>query len=699
MVKDGIVLGKRYAVLSKIGAGGMADVYKGRDQMLNRYVAIKVLKKQYKEDENFVRKFRSEAQAAAGLIHPNIVNVYDVGEDRGLNYMVMELVEGITLKEYIERKGRLSHKETISIAIQMCSGIGAAHASGIIHRDIKPQNIIISKDGKVKVTDFGIAKAITSNTVSTNAMGSVHYTSPEQARGGFSDQRSDIYSIGITLFEMVTGQVPFDGETTVEVAMKHLQQEITPPSELVPDIPYSLEQIILKCTQKSSERRYESTGALIQDLKHSLVDPDGDFVVIPPIGGMTDTVIMTDKDLDDIRNGNDDEEYDTDEYDTDTMYGNDDNDEDYENYESGRGADEVNPHMHKIMKILTIVVVAIIVLILVFTVGKAAGVFKSFGGITTQDEEDKSGKVTVPDVRGMSEEDAKALLNKKGLGIQPVTRKESKKYKAGKISKQTPEAGEKVSKHTKIEVVVSSGLVGSKKAIPDVSGMSETEAQNELEEAGFKVTSSFQYDDSVESGKVISTTPEAGTKAEKGSTVTMLVSQGSNKKTVPDVRGMADATAQSTIKSYGFNVGTVTYDYSDSVEKGMVISQTVEPGTKASAGTSISITVSNGPKPEEKIEVQSFVGQQESALKSWASSKGLYTNRSDSQYSDSYAKGCIISMTPSSGTVSKGGTISYVISLGSKSQDSNNTGNNGDNSGNSGNNGQNSGDGNNGGNQ
>ena len=699
MVKDGIVLGKRYAVLSKIGAGGMADVYKGRDQMLNRYVAIKVLKKQYKEDENFVRKFRSEAQAAAGLIHPNIVNVYDVGEDRGLNYMVMELVEGITLKEYIERKGRLSHKETISIAIQMCSGIGAAHASGIIHRDIKPQNIIISKDGKVKVTDFGIAKAITSNTVSTNAMGSVHYTSPEQARGGFSDQRSDIYSIGITLFEMVTGQVPFDGETTVEVAMKHLQQEITPPSELVPDIPYSLEQIILKCTQKSSERRYESTGALIQDLKHSLVDPDGDFVVIPPIGGMTDTVIMTDKDLDDIRNGSDDEEYDTDEYDTDAMYGNDDSDEDYENYESGRGADEVNPHMHKIMKILTIVVVAIIVLILVFTVGKAAGVFKSFGGITTQEEEDKSGKVTVPDVRGMSEENARALLNKKRLGIHVVTRKESKKYKAGKISKQTPEAGEKVSKHTKVEVVVSSGLVGSKKAIPDVRGMSETEAQNELEDAGFKVTSSFQYDDSVESGKVISTTPEAGTKAEKGSTVTMLVSQGSDKKTVPDVRGMADATAQSTIKSYGFNVGTVTYDYSDSVEKGMVISQTVEPGTKASAGTSISITVSNGPKPEEKIEIQNFVGQPVSALKSWAVSNGININETKRGPSNTYPEGYITSMTPSSGTISKGGTISYEVSSGAGSQDSNNTGNNGDNSGNSGNNGQNSGDGNNGGNQ
>ncbi len=216
-VKNGIFLGGRYEVLSKVGAGGMADVYKGRDTMLNRYVAVKVLKKEYREDEDFVRKFRSEAQAAAGLLNPNIVNVYDVGEDRGLYYMVMELVDGITLKDYIEKKGRLSHKEVISIAIQMCNGIGAAHAAGIIHRDIKPQNIIISRDGKVKVTDFGIAKAVTSNTISSNAMGSVHYTSPEQARGGYSDAKSDIYSIGITLFEMVTGQVPFDGDSTVSV--------------------------------------------------------------------------------------------------------------------------------------------------------------------------------------------------------------------------------------------------------------------------------------------------------------------------------------------------------------------------------------------------------------------------------------------------------------------------------------------------
>lgn len=436
MVKNGIILGKRYEVISKIGAGGMADVYKGKDHMLNRYVAIKVLKKEFKEDENFVRKFRSEAQAAAGLIHPNVVNVYDVGEDRGLYYMVMELVEGITLKEYIDKKGRLSHKETISIAIQMCTGIGVAHAANIIHRDIKPQNIIISKDGKVKVTDFGIAKATTSNTISSNAMGSVHYTSPEQARGGFSDQKSDIYSIGITLYEMVTGQVPFDGDSTVSVAIKHLQEEITPPSEIVPDIPYSLEQIILKCTQKNGERRYRNTGELIQDLKRSLVDPDGDFVVIPPLGN-ADTVIITDEELDDIRSSYDDEEefdeYDEDEYgdeeefdeydEDDDEYGEYDDDEEYGGKgKKGKSSDDVNPRMKKVMKILTIVVAIIIVFILVFAIGKAAGIFKGGFGIDTVDTDEKT-KVKVPNVVGMTEDEAKKTLNKRDWASKSLPEK------------------------------------------------------------------------------------------------------------------------------------------------------------------------------------------------------------------------------------------------------------------------------------
>ena len=252
MIKEGVVLGKRYEILGRVGSGGMADVYKGKDHKLNRYVAIKVLKSDYRTDEVFIKKFLSEAQAAAGLMHPNVVNVYDVGQDRGLYYMVMELVEGITLKDYIEKKGKLSAKETISISIQMVTGLQAAHNQHIIHRDIKPQNIIISKDGKVKVTDFGIARATTSTqTISTSVMGSVHYTSPEQARGGVVDQKSDIYSIGITMYEMITGHVPFDGDSTVTVALKHLQEEIESPAVEVPDIPYSLECIIMKCTQKN----------------------------------------------------------------------------------------------------------------------------------------------------------------------------------------------------------------------------------------------------------------------------------------------------------------------------------------------------------------------------------------------------------------------------------------------------------------
>ena len=255
MLKTGMIIAERYEIVGKIGTGGMADVYKAMDHKLNRFVAVKVLKPEFREDTTFIKKFRSEAQAAAGLTHPNIVNVFDVGDDGGVYYIVMELIEGITLKEYISKKGKLSIKEATSIAIQVSMGLEAAHSHGIVHRDVKPQNIIISTDGKVKVTDFGIARAASSNTISSNVMGSVHYSSPEQVRGGYSDEKSDIYSLGITLYEMVTGRVPFDGDTTVAIAIKHLQEEMVPPSVYTPDLPYSLEQIILKCTQKSVDRR------------------------------------------------------------------------------------------------------------------------------------------------------------------------------------------------------------------------------------------------------------------------------------------------------------------------------------------------------------------------------------------------------------------------------------------------------------
>ena len=296
MIKIGMMLGERYEILEKIGTGGMSDVYKAKCHKLNRYVAVKVLKQEFSENSNFVSKFRVEAQAAASLMHPNIVNVYDVGEDNGIHYIVMELVEGITLKKYIEKKARLSVKEAVSIAIQACMGIEAAHNNHIIHRDIKPQNIIISKEGKVKVTDFGIAKAATSNTITSNVMGSVHYTSPEQARGGYSDEKSDIYSMGITLFEMLTGRVPFNGDTTVAIAIKHIQEPMPSPRDYVPEIPVSVEQIVLKCTQKSPDRRYQSMSSLIEDLKKSLISPDEDFVrtVDPETSAATRTISRDD---------------------------------------------------------------------------------------------------------------------------------------------------------------------------------------------------------------------------------------------------------------------------------------------------------------------------------------------------------------------------------------------------------------------
>lgn len=679
MVKDGIFLGKRYEVLSKVGAGGMADVYKGRDTMLNRYVAIKVLKKEYREDENFVRKFRSEAQAAAGLLNPNIVNVYDVGEDRGLYYMVMELVDGITLKEYIERKGGLSHKEVISIAIQMCSGIGAAHAAGIIHRDIKPQNIIISRDGKVKVTDFGIAKATTSNTISSNAMGSVHYTSPEQARGGYSDAKSDIYSIGITLFEMVTGEVPFDGDSTVSVAIKHLQEEITPPSEIVPDIPYSLEQIILKCTQKNGERRYADTDELIRDLKRSLVDPDGDFVVIPPLRN-ADTVIITDEELDGIRSSFDDEyddddfedRYDDDEYDND-RYGDDDSyddeydddDDDYDDRKRGRKkSEDVNPRMNKVMKIMMIVVAVIIVFIAIFAIGKAAGIFKSFGPGITADEEEK--QVKVPDVLGKTEEDAKTLLKEKELGIKVVAREESKKYDEGLISEQKIKAGTKVKKHTTIEVVVSTGLVGEEIIVPDVSGMNESDAQKKLADEGFtKIKSDYQYDDNVPEGDVISTTPPAASKATAETEIKMIVSKGAEKKSVPNVVGSTEEEAQAAITEAGLTVGSVTREYNNSVEEGRVISQSPEKGKKVAAGTGISLVISDGEKPPEQTVVPPVTNNSLENAKKLLKNAGLQIGNVSYNTDSSIPLGNVISCSPGVGSyVDEGTAVDLVVSQG-----------------------------------
>lgn len=632
----------------------MADVYKGMDHMLNRYVAIKVLKKEFRDNTEFVEKFHSEAKAAAGLSNPNIVNVYDVGEDRGLNYMVMELVDGITLKEYIRKKQRLSYQEAISIAIQMCHGIGAAHAAEIIHRDIKPQNIMISQDGKVKVTDFGIAKAITSNTITSNAMGSVHYTSPEQARGGFSDIRSDIYSIGITLYEMVTGEVPFDGESTVAVAMKHLQQELPLPSDIVPDLPFSLEQIIIKCTLKNAERRYPQTEALVDDLKHSLRDPEGDFVYIAPVGN-ADTVMISEEELDGIRHQYDDVgedgEYDEEEDEYGTLAG-----------ANGKG-EKVNPKMNKIMKILTIVVAVIILFVLIFVIGRAAGFFNF--GPTLKTEDDANATIKVPNVVGMSEADAKEALDKKNLGFKVKERVESDKYEEGIVIEQTPASGQKAKKNSAVSVVVSSGKKEKTIEIPDVAGMSEDEARNALQDAGFtNISSDTQYasSSSVDNGDVISVSPGSGQSVAADTKITLTVSTGEEKVNVPSVVGQSEAAAKSAITGKGLKVAVKTSS-SDNTEKGLVMSQSPASGT-VSPGSTVTITVSTGPKIE-KVTIPTLVGRSLNTARQALENVGLSVGNVEYQDSDTVEAGVVISSSPGGGTsVETGTSVSMVVSNG-----------------------------------
>ena len=303
MLMTGMMLQDRYEILEKIGSGGMSDVYKAKCHKLNRLVAIKVLKAEFTSDAGFVSKFKMEAQAAAGLSHPNIVNVYDVVDEGELHYIVMELVEGITLKSYIAKKGRLDVKESIGIAIQVAQGIEAAHEQHIIHRDIKPQNMLISKDGKVKVADFGIARAVSSQTMNATVVGSVHYISPEQARGGYSDERSDIYSLGITMYEMVTGRVPFEGDNTVTVALAHLEEPIAPPGIYNPEIPLGFEKIILKCTEKRPENRYPNAAAVISDLRRALIDPDDPAIAMDEETkeAMSQTITISPKELEVIQ--------------------------------------------------------------------------------------------------------------------------------------------------------------------------------------------------------------------------------------------------------------------------------------------------------------------------------------------------------------------------------------------------------------
>lgn len=611
MIKTGMLIGERYEILEKIGTGGMSDVYKAKCHKLNRYVAIKVLKQEFCENTNFVSKFRIEAQAAAGLMHPNIVNVYDVGEEEGIHYIVMELVEGITLKNYIEKKSRLSVKEAVSIAIQVSMGIEAAHNNHIIHRDIKPQNIMISKEGKVKIADFGIAKAATSNTITSNVMGSVHYTSPEQARGGFSDERSDIYSLGCTMFEMLTGHVPFDGETTVAIAIKHVQEEMPSPREYVGEIPVSVEKIILKCTQKSPVRRYQAMSELIDDLKKSLISPDEDFVRLMPIGAGGETRAISDEEMAAIREQTgqisiEDEPMRLKEdvinrskaKNATRTHSPIDEDEDEEEEDEEYDDGDLDPKMERITTILAIVAAVIIGFIALVLV------WKMIGGVNHEPAQQEQGienptedenTVTMKNLIGMDIADAKKELSALELGVKTTTVDSA--YPENQVCEQSVAEGEKVAKNTTIQLSVSNGSQVAEK-VPSVVGMAEADAKNALETAGFVVKTESEDTDAVEKGLVARQSPEGNSEAAKGSEVTIYVSTGVATGTVamPDLRGKTESEARAALESAGLVCGKVSESNSDSVGEGLVISQSYNPGIAVSRGTSINIVLSAGPK-------------------------------------------------------------------------------------------------------
>ena len=601
MLELGTMLSGRYEVLKRVGSGGMADVYMAKDHKLNRNVAVKVLKSEYVEDEKFLKKFETEAQAVARLSHPNIVNIYDVGIEDGINYIVMELAEGITLKEYIRKKGYLSPKETVEISTQIASAISHAHKNHIIHRDIKPQNILVSDTGIIKVTDFGIAKATSSNTVTSTAtaMGSVHYISPEQAKGRFCDEKSDIYSLGITMYEMVTGHVPFDHENGVTIALMHLQNEITPPSQIRDGIPDSLEKIILKCTMKKPEERYQTADDLIADLRLVFEDTSGGYVGVVPAIDDSPTIMIDQNELTQrINTPKKDQKIQQEEPLKDeeqNAYLDEDDEE-----ESG-----MNSKIEKLVIVLAAVVGAIILISIIVFVVKSSGVFKSGKsttttsiGTTAESNDTESKKYTVDNYIGMSLSAAREKID--GKFKIKVEEEYSADYAKDLVIRQDPESDTELEEGKTLTLVVSKGTrTEDKVSVPGVVGKRESSAKSELEAAGLKVSVKTKYSTDVAKGKVISQSPGSGNQVTKNSTVVITVSQGEKPETmvrVPNLRYSTESEARSELKNSNLVLGSVLTEYSDSVEKGLVIRQTVSSGSKVKEGTAVGIYVSLGPR-------------------------------------------------------------------------------------------------------
>ncbi len=661
MIKIGMLIGERYEILEKIGTGGMSDVYKAKDHKLNRFVAVKVLKQEFSENANFVSKFRVEAQAAAGLMHPNIVNVYDVGQEEGIYFIVMELVEGITLKKYIEKKARLSVKEAISIAIQVCMGIESAHNNHIIHRDIKPQNIIISKEGKVKVTDFGIAKAATSNTITSNVMGSVHYTSPEQARGGYSDEKSDIYSLGITLFEMLTGRVPFNGETTVAIAIKHIQEPIPSPRDFVSEIPLCAEQIVYKCCQKSPDRRYQCMADLIKDLKHALMNPDDDFVKLDTMDEAAATKTVDDNDLmvikqktrqnqsldqgvvvlrsekepknksqapktavnkkkkavvknkkDNYTNDNQYDEYDYYDENYDEAYDGS-YDEQYDaNYDENYDENYDNRYDD--------------------------GYYDDYYDDYDDGKDPKMEKITT--ILAI----AAAILV--GLIVLFFVART-----LGLFEKNETEDTDTNASASMVKMI-------------EVVGANADEVKKALIEVG--LTPEIEYEESSEyaEGTVMACSVDPGEIVPEGTNVILTVSAGETGVEVPDVVGMTEAEAVSTLVNKGFSISK-TEDFDDYIQAGNIFKQSPDGNAKAPAGTSVTIYISKGPETT-KVMVPDLTKLDEETAIIVLTENGLEAgNVTEVNNEDPELEGLVCNQSVPSGTYVDAGTkIDLSVSIG-----------------------------------
>lgn len=634
MLNPGTYLQDRYEILGRIGSGGMSVVYKAKCHTLDRLVAIKVLKEEFASDENFVSKFKMEAQAAARLSHPNIVNVYDVVDEGDLHYIVMELIEGITLKNYIEKKGFLENKEAIGIAIQVAQGIAAAHEQHIIHRDIKPQNMIISKDGTVKVADFGIARAVSSQTMNATAVGSVHYISPEQARGGYCDERSDIYSFGITLYEMVTGRVPFEGDNTVAVALAHLEEAVTPPSQLNPMVSRGLEEIILKCTQKKPDRRYPSIGDVITDLRHVMVDPDYD---IYGSGLETDeendpsiTRPISREELAQIQGRRRSrveeaavQEVEPEEDETEEPEDFSDEDEYEEKSQPEQPTHkkrtvkkkekDVSTQFERIIMVMGIVAAILVAVVVIFVFSRLTGLFWSKTDqnketeVVTSEEPTESINVSLaddqtymPNVLGLPKDMAEAKLKEYNLVMSVEAEDYSDNCKPDQVMRQDVAEGEVVEKWSTVGVTISKGSDKVDLTSLGLEQLSGEDAQKLLIEKKLKVTLKEESNDGVDTGKVIRYSPE---QAKVGDTVELVVSTGPKtaQGQVPRLLGKDEVTADALLKAAGLKTGTVTYDYDAGKPEGTVLTQSALPGTVLEPSSTVDYVIN---KMEEEGSTQ-----------------------------------------------------------------------------------------------